>query len=336
MSTTQPCAIAIRRTGLVTSVGLNAACPARRSAPRSPTRARRASSTRTASGSWRTRCRSKSRGAGAPSSCAWQRWRRRNAWQAWRASGGMKFLCCCAWPSRSGRDAWKDWTTCCSRNCRTCWARASRAISLVVAHGRVGALVALAQAQRLIGQEGVPQVLVVAADSLLSWPTLGAYDRDHRLLTAENSNGFIPGEGAGALLLGLPGGGRPAVHRYRVRHREGAHRYGRATARRRLERGHRSGAGASRLRHARHRLPRHRSLGRAVLLQGGDACARAHAASARRASISGIRRSASAKRGPRRASRCWRWQMPHAAGGMRLGQSCWRTWRTIQGSGPAL
>jgi len=79
--------------------------------------------------------------------------------------------------------------------------------SLVVAHGRVGALVALAQAQRLISSEGVANVLVVAVDSLLSWPTLSAYERGHRLLTAENSNGFIPGEGAGALLLGRPGGG---------------------------------------------------------------------------------------------------------------------------------
>jgi 3-oxoacyl-[acyl-carrier-protein] synthase-1 len=78
--------------------------------------------------------------------------------------------------------------------------------SLVVAHGRVAALVALAQAQRLIGTEGVPNVLVVAVDSLLNWPTLSVYEGRHRLLTATNSNGFMPGEGAGGLLLGRPAG----------------------------------------------------------------------------------------------------------------------------------
>ena len=78
--------------------------------------------------------------------------------------------------------------------------------SAVVAHGRVGVAVALAQARALIVKGGVARVVVAATDSLLSWPTLSHYERNDRLLTARNSNGFIPGEGAGALLIGAAEG----------------------------------------------------------------------------------------------------------------------------------
>jgi 3-oxoacyl-[acyl-carrier-protein] synthase I len=73
--------------------------------------------------------------------------------------------------------------------------------SVIVAHGRVGVAVALAQARALL-TGGCTRVLVAATDSLLTWPTLSHYEREDRLLTARNSNGFIPGEGAGALLVG--------------------------------------------------------------------------------------------------------------------------------------
>lgn len=73
--------------------------------------------------------------------------------------------------------------------------------SAIVAHGRVGVAVALAQARKLLAG-GCTRVLIAAADSLLAWPTLSHYERVDRLLTARNSNGFMPGEGAGALLVG--------------------------------------------------------------------------------------------------------------------------------------
>ena len=73
--------------------------------------------------------------------------------------------------------------------------------SAIVAHGRVGVAVALAQARALLA-DGCARVLVAATDSLLTWPTLSHYEREDRLLTARNSNGFMPGEGAGALLVG--------------------------------------------------------------------------------------------------------------------------------------
>ena len=74
--------------------------------------------------------------------------------------------------------------------------------STIVAQGRVGVAVALSQARILIDQAKLPRVLIVATDSLLTWPTLTHYAQRARLLTAHNSNGFMPGEGAGALLVG--------------------------------------------------------------------------------------------------------------------------------------
>ncbi|RQP25396.1 hypothetical protein [Piscinibacter terrae] len=79
--------------------------------------------------------------------------------------------------------------------------------SALVAQGRVSVAAALAQARALIAGGHAPRVVVAATDSLLSWPTLSHYDQQDRLLTARNSNGFIPGEGAGALLVGPATGG---------------------------------------------------------------------------------------------------------------------------------
>jgi 3-oxoacyl-[acyl-carrier-protein] synthase-1 len=76
----------------------------------------------------------------------------------------------------------------------------------VIPYGRVSVAIALAQARQLIHEGNQPYVLIAATDSLLTWPTLGVYERNDRLLTARNSNGFMPGEGAGSLLVGLASG----------------------------------------------------------------------------------------------------------------------------------
>lgn len=78
--------------------------------------------------------------------------------------------------------------------------------SAIVPQGRVSVATALAQARALIFNHGHHQVLIAATDSLLSWPTLSHYDQERRLLSEDNSNGFIPGEGAGALLVGAARG----------------------------------------------------------------------------------------------------------------------------------
>jgi 3-oxoacyl-[acyl-carrier-protein] synthase-1 len=76
--------------------------------------------------------------------------------------------------------------------------------SAIIAQGRVGVAVALAQARILLAQPGISRVLIAATDSLLTWPTLSHFEQNDRLLTERNSNGFMPGEGAGALLVGPP------------------------------------------------------------------------------------------------------------------------------------
>lgn len=74
--------------------------------------------------------------------------------------------------------------------------------SMLVPRGRVSVGIALARAREIFDQKRAPLVLIAATDSLLSAPTLEAYAHEGRLLTAENSDGFMPGEGAGALLVG--------------------------------------------------------------------------------------------------------------------------------------
>lgn len=78
--------------------------------------------------------------------------------------------------------------------------------SQMLAQGRVGAAVALHRARQLLHRpKDAPRHVVVAGvDSFLIGPTLSAYEARDRLLTADNSNGFIPGEAAGAVLLGRP------------------------------------------------------------------------------------------------------------------------------------
>jgi 3-oxoacyl-[acyl-carrier-protein] synthase-1 len=71
--------------------------------------------------------------------------------------------------------------------------------------GRVAGAEALVLARQIMDAEGLPLCLVAGVDSFLSAPTLRAYEEKFRLLTADNSDGFIPGEAGAALLLGREG-----------------------------------------------------------------------------------------------------------------------------------
>ncbi|MBT2303336.1 hypothetical protein J7E70_23070 [Variovorax paradoxus] len=73
--------------------------------------------------------------------------------------------------------------------------------SMVISNGHVSAAVALHHARHLIETAGVTKVLVAACDCLLVGATLADCERRDRLLTSQNSDGFIPGEGAAALLV---------------------------------------------------------------------------------------------------------------------------------------
>jgi len=73
--------------------------------------------------------------------------------------------------------------------------------SAVIARGRVSAGVALLRARQLIGEGRAAQVAIAASDSLLDGAALADCEQRDRLLTSGNSDGFIPGEGAAALLV---------------------------------------------------------------------------------------------------------------------------------------
>src|SRR6185312_2319040 len=73
--------------------------------------------------------------------------------------------------------------------------------SRVIEQGRVGGVVALLQARRMLTEGRHARVIVAGVDTFLTGATLAAYDRQDRLLRRDNSNGFIPGEAAGAVLL---------------------------------------------------------------------------------------------------------------------------------------
>jgi 3-oxoacyl-[acyl-carrier-protein] synthase-1 len=76
--------------------------------------------------------------------------------------------------------------------------------SVLVPHGRIAAALALKGARQLLYEQGIERVLVAGADSYLAWPTLRAYQDKRRLLTPQNSNGFIPGEAGAAVLVSRP------------------------------------------------------------------------------------------------------------------------------------
>jgi len=78
------------------------------------------------------------------------------------------------------------------------------ASSNVIARGRVSGAVGMLNARKLIYEGGHRHVLIAGGDSFLSAPTLAAFEERQRLLTSQNSNGFIPGEAAAAVLLGAP------------------------------------------------------------------------------------------------------------------------------------
>jgi 3-oxoacyl-[acyl-carrier-protein] synthase-1 len=83
--------------------------------------------------------------------------------------------------------------------------------SRVIAHGRPSAAVALEEARELLYGRGFPWVLVAGVDSLLVAATLAQLAETGRLLTTDNSNGFIPGEAASAALLARADAAAPSA-----------------------------------------------------------------------------------------------------------------------------
>jgi 3-oxoacyl-[acyl-carrier-protein] synthase-1 len=73
--------------------------------------------------------------------------------------------------------------------------------SRIIAMGHVSIAVAFKHVRDLFTQQRVRHVLIAATDSFLVAPTLAAYEEKERLLTSNNSNGFIPGEAGAAIVV---------------------------------------------------------------------------------------------------------------------------------------
>jgi 3-oxoacyl-[acyl-carrier-protein] synthase-1 len=73
--------------------------------------------------------------------------------------------------------------------------------SRVIARGNVAVALALKHTRQLIQEFNIKHVLIAATDSLLEAPTLAHFEEHERLLTSQNSNGFIPGEAGAALVV---------------------------------------------------------------------------------------------------------------------------------------
>ncbi len=69
----------------------------------------------------------------------------------------------------------------------------------VIAHGRPSGFVALERARQMIAA-GESEVLILGVDSYLTALSIAHYLGESRLLATGNSNGFIPGEAAAAVL----------------------------------------------------------------------------------------------------------------------------------------
>jgi 3-oxoacyl-[acyl-carrier-protein] synthase I len=202
-----PNSTAIQGVGLVTSVGLSApaSCAAFRARLTNPSETRFADS----EGAWIM-------AHAVPMEAHWRgltKLTRMAAMAIEEAMGGLPkaewpqvpLLLCLAEHDRPGRADGLD-DSLFSRIESELGVRFAAGTSAIVAKGRVGVAVAMAQARTLAARHGVPRILVAAVDSLLSWPTLSHYEQKDRLLTDRNSNGFMPGEAAGALLIGKPSG----------------------------------------------------------------------------------------------------------------------------------
>ncbi|SPB18053.1 hypothetical protein NOV72_05252 [Caballeronia novacaledonica] len=198
--------IAILSSGLVTSVGLSApaSCAAIRAKLSNPTETRFIDS----GGNWimsqqvpfekpwRGLSRLVKMAASAIGECLSDT--ERSAWK------NLPLLLCVAEKGRPGRfaDLDDDLLKKLELELNTKFERRSS----VYPQGRVGAALALERARKLIYDEGVEHVIIAAADSLIQWRTLSAYDRAERILTEGNSDGFMPGEAGSAILVGRPRG----------------------------------------------------------------------------------------------------------------------------------
>ncbi len=73
--------------------------------------------------------------------------------------------------------------------------------SEVISNGRTGGVEALKHATALFSEGEAAYCIIAGVDTFLVAETLSAYEKRERLLTSNNSNGFIPGEAGASVLV---------------------------------------------------------------------------------------------------------------------------------------
>lgn len=194
--------MAIFATGLVTSAGLSApaACAALRANIANPTTTRFVDG----NGDWilahEVPLEEPWRGAEKLARMAWMAIQEVLASTQTEERTRIPILLCISEPQRPGRP--QDIDTGLLDRIQDLAGFRFAAGSSVLPNGRAGTTLAFTLARQLLARERVARVVICATDSLLMAGTLAHYSDRHRLLTRDNADGFIPGEGAGALLVG--------------------------------------------------------------------------------------------------------------------------------------
>lgn len=75
----------------------------------------------------------------------------------------------------------------------------------VLTRGSLGGLWAIGEVREWLRKQGEQRVVVAGADSFIEARILARLARERRLLTSDNADGFIPGEAAACILLGMSG-----------------------------------------------------------------------------------------------------------------------------------
>lgn len=76
--------------------------------------------------------------------------------------------------------------------------------SAIIPYGPVSGIIGLRESQRILARSEALHCIVAGVDSFMQQEMAEIYMEHRRLLTASNSNGFIPGEAGTAVLVSLP------------------------------------------------------------------------------------------------------------------------------------